>query len=475
MNFESIKFKRLFALNFYKNLRLKLGELSLGKDFVTGKNGDPYPLLYKSEDCTEEIARHSYTVGRGTAKRFLCWFFPYASYEIKADTAQGSAGICFSLPNTDEVTIELTKDELILQSGTCNERHSLPTWKSDDAAMTVSCRPGAFDVYFSNREHLEYFVSFAHPAFADSHQYSKFREGKVSILLSNGATLYKATAFIDSGISIADPRPIRYENGEVMLCDGKIYLTASIRLQSGSMQGVFSWIPGTAEFELVGVIYYDSGDGKWCRDVAASILYHREKKRWYLWVCSFAHNHILGHAEFEGDPRFGINVIDIQLMEPAKEEDGFADFVGFSGDEDPDFFWDSEIQKWRMAICRVNPETKRYRYVFFESDTPFSDYQYVGQGLEGAETGGSFVKLDGELYFLCGNDFHAVSDYRIYSKNGMVNAKFDLPDGGFRGWGTLIPVRMGPRTRLFWITFDRHRGSDYPWSYGNLYCFEAMI
>ena len=59
MNFESMEFKRLFALNFYKDLRLKLAAMSLGKDFVTGKNGDPYPLLSKSEDCAEELTRHA--------------------------------------------------------------------------------------------------------------------------------------------------------------------------------------------------------------------------------------------------------------------------------------------------------------------------------------------------------------------------------------------------------------------------------
>jgi hypothetical protein len=31
---------------------------------------------------------------------------------------------------------------------------------------------------------------------------------------------------------------------------------------------------------------------------------------------------------------------------------------------------------------------------------------------------------------------------------------------------------MGSRIRRFWLTFDRHNGSDYEWSYGNLYCFE---
>ena len=55
----------------------------------------------------------------------------------------------------------------------------------------------------------------------------------------------------------------------------------------------------------------------------------------------------------------------------------------------------------------------------------------------------------------------------------MTEAKFNFPDGGFRGWGTVIPVKQGTRTRYYWLTFDRHRGSDYNWSYGNLYCFEG--
>ena len=329
MNFASIEFKRLFALNFYKNLRLKLAQMTLGKDFVTGKNGDPSPLLDKTEDCVEELIRHSYTVRKGEAKRFLCRFFPYASYEIVADTTNGSAALCFSLPDADEVAVALTSDALILTCKDRIEQYPLPEWKVANAAMTVSCRPGAFDVYFANGKHLEHFRSFSIPSFNDSHRYDRFREGRVSVRLTEGATLYEASSFIDSGISIADPRTVRYENGEVMYENGKIYLTASIRLQAGSMQGVFSWVPGTAEFELVGAIYYDSGDGKWCRDVAASILYHREKKRWYLWVCSFAHNHILGCADFEGDPRFGINVIDIQLMKPGeKERRGSRRFLG---------------------------------------------------------------------------------------------------------------------------------------------------
>ena len=80
--------------------------------------------------------------------------------------------------------------------------------------------------------------------------------------------------------------------------------------------------------------------------------------------------------------------------------------------------------------------------------------------------------MNGELYFVCGNDFKKTSEYRVYSKNGMVTASFNYPDGGFRGWGSVFPVRVGSRIEYYWLTFDRHNGSSYNWSYGNLYCFE---
>ena len=171
--------------------------------------------------------------------------------------------------------------------------------------------------------------------------------------------------------------------------------------------------------------------------------------------------------------RFGVNVIDVELMPKANENAPIDAFLAFAGDEDPDFFHDAENSRWLMAICRRDPEAKNYRYFFYESDSPFEGYKCIGKGYAGAETGGSFVKVNGERYFLCGNDFHATSDYRIYGKHGMSAPKFDYPDGGFRGWGTLMPIRLGSRTRYFWLTFDRHRGSDYNWSYGNLYLFEA--
>ena len=54
--------------------------------------------------------------------------------------------------------------------------------------------------------------------------------------------------------------------------------------------------------------------------------------------------------------------------------------------------------------------------------------------------------------------------------------RFDHDDGGFRGWGTIVPLPYGNMTRLVWLTFDRHNADpDNRWSYGNLYAFEAFI
>ena len=303
---------------------------------------------------------------------------------------------------------------------------------------------------------------------------SVFSETTVSTLLENGA-LSSVRAYLDSGVGIADIRPIRYEDGEIMVERGRVYLTVSIRLVEGHYQGILEWIPGTSALSLVGALFYDLGDGIWSDDVAASLLYHREKRLWYLWACAFSHGHVLCHASFSGDVRFGVNVVDATLMPTAGDGDDRRAFLGFAGDEDPDFYYDAARGVWTMAICRLDGESRSYRYRFFESTEPFSGYRYIGEGVVGAETGGSFVSLEDGKIFVCGNDFHARSDYRIYDKDGMYHPKFNYPDGGFRGWGTLMPIKQGSRTRYYYLTFDRRLGSDFNWSYGNLYCFEAFM
>lgn len=462
----------------YKNLKLHLGEMSFSKDFIHTDRGDLYPLQTVPEEnameCVKENAYHFST--KNPVMRLLGHYFPFATYEMKLKELQGQAGFRFSLESA-EASVLLSRKEnlsLIFSCPEKTEQIALEEIDLCDLSLLVTCRIRSFDIYLKTGSHIRFVHSFDSDSFANSNDERLFSAATASVCFCGSGTVSEVNFYMDCGISQADIRPIRYENGDIMIEQGKIYLTISIRMEERCYQGIFSWIPGTSQFELTGALFFDAGDHLWGNDVASSILYHRTEQRWYLWVCSFSHDHILGHASFIGDVRFGVNVVDISLMEKAAPEEPLTAFKGFVGDEDPDFYYDETSGLWHMAICRLDPSVGGYRYFFFRSRQPFSDYEYIGQGADGAETGGSFVKLHSERYFCCGNSFDLRANYRLYGKDGMQNLKCDYDDGGFRGWGTLIPVTLGSRTRIFWLTFDRHNGSSFNWSYGNLYCFEAV-
>ena len=356
----------------------------------------------------------------------------------------------------------------------------LPISENADGSLTltVSLRPGAFEIYLYREYGVEYITTFEVSSFDGSLAEDFFANAGVSLFCLGKVRLCGVRSFMDSGLGLADMRSVRYENSEVMLEGGRIYFTASIRRRWGTHQGVFSWIPGTADFSMVGALFFDAGDGRWCDDVATSLIYDRMSKKWRLHVASFNHDHVIGSAVFESDVRFGVNVVDIALMPPMQDYSGAQDhlMMGKPGDEDPDLIYDEKRGKWLFSVCRHDGDSVRYRYCFFESDRPDGGFLLVGRGEVGDETGGSIMNIDGEIYFICGNSRKLRSDYRIYrwgDFSKFESLSFDYPDGGFRGWGTLLPIKVGTRERIFHITFDRVRMSEYQWSYGNFYCFEG--
>jgi len=470
MNFNEMKFQRVFSKSMYKNLKLSLAEMTFTKDFINDKRGDLYPVIAKDNACIERIEHNRYYVQNGTVERMFTRFFPYATYKISFSELKGGCGFVFHLAD-QKAELLCHEDSLSFFDGKYKQKTALSE-QLTCRTIVVSCRPGAFDVYLTKTDTLKYFCTFQSEIFANSNEKKLFDQGYVSLVIKGEAEIHSVSSYIDCGISQADIRAICYENGEPIFENGKIYFTASIRIQEGGFQGIFSLTPSLSNIEFTGALFFDCGDGFWRNYLASSLLYNRKTKEWYIWTSSFEHKHILCHASFVGEPRFGVNVIDVTTMEPSDTNDATV-FLGFKGDEDPDFYYNEQEKMWYMAICRISPVTKKYSYMFFKSENPFTDYTYIGQGHEGAETGGSFVNIDGETTFVCGNDFNKRANYRIYTKDGMQEAKFDFDDGGFRGWGTIIPVTMGSRKRYFWLTFDRHNGSSYNWSYGNIYCFEA--
>lgn len=260
MNPLYTEFKRKFSLSMYKNLKISLGEMSFFKDFTNNERGDLYPVTEKSDGCTETVGNNLYTVKNGYTKRLFCQFFPFATYEVSADITDGKVGFCFQLADT-EAKICVSKSALKYSCAESTAEEKLPDFVSEEFTLIVSCRPGAFDVYFKNSGKAEYCCTFYEERFKNSNVYNVFSSSYVLLYVKGDATVKEVLSYIDNGVSIADIRPVRYENGEVITQQGKIWFTASVRMQEGSFQGVFSWLPGTAQFNMTGALFYDCGDG----------------------------------------------------------------------------------------------------------------------------------------------------------------------------------------------------------------------
>lgn len=472
MKLQDMTWHRLFSQSLCKSKKLPLGQMSFVRDFVNDTRGDLHPLI-SGTDQQEAVYDNAYHLKQGTIQRHLGQYFPYASYEVRFSLAKGSCGFAFHIPGA-QASVHCGADSVCFCAD--GQEQTVPvSCAGNERTMIVSCRKKYFDIYFLENGVARFCCTFCAESFENCICQSVFQKGFVALCASGNVQVREAHFYIDCGVAQADIRPVHYENGDVICENGKVYLTLSIRMQENGFQGIFSWVPGTAQLDLTGALFFDCGDGMWRNYLASSLLFDRNTHQWYIWVSAFENQVRLAYGAFKGDPRFGVNVVDVTVMDAAKDGDTYRDFVGFKGDEDPDFFYNEQEKKWYLAICRVDSAIKAYRYAFFVSDNPFTGFKYIGCGEDGAETGGGFVQVDGQRYFVCGNDFKKRANYRMYGKDSMFEAKFDFDDGGFRGWGSIIPVQFGSRTRYYWLTFDRQKGSDYTWSYGNIYCFEGIF
>ncbi len=520
-----MKFRRKFSVNPYKTLKMPLGEMSFWKDWLSTDRGDPYPVLAKSGkgSLCEHTGDGRFTVrNRSDAPaaehRLLGQHFPYASYELVFHTLDNaSAGFVLRsdkdetelrvslLHNGDGNYVRIAHELTVggISRGKIVEEGEYPC--TSGMSMILSCRGKFFDVYLRNDKKPCPRLTLDIPEFSDITKYGTFVNATASLWYSvppeGNFTAEEVTFFLDAGVSHADIKPIRYEDGTVIQSDGKVFLTMSSRLEAGGFQSVISWKPSTCEFAMEGAIFFDCGDDRWCSDVASSVLFDRRTNEWYIWAASFSHGHILCHGTSAADLRYGINVIDAHLMPTESLTQSTADalaaqtgvtssttatlsddtlWLAKSGDEDPDFVYDPAKNKWYMTICRPVTDEKgtNYRYFLFESDEPFAGYKFVDKTLDGANTGGSIVRVNGKYHFVCGSNFDVRAQYNVYDLDDLsrhTRLRCDYDDGGYRGWGTILPIPCGSRTKYLWITFDRHGGSSYNWSYGNLYVYESDL
>lgn len=482
MNFENVVFRRLFSVNMRKKLRISLAEMSFENDFTVTERGNLYPAVTLMPYTAEKIENGIYHVNGGCLRRLICEHFPFAEYKINLIRLSGKAGISFLNTfsgNCVDVYVESSPNgfSVCFSTNGCIYAGGL-SFPVTAQSVSFGTRGREIDVYYEINGHRNFAGSIDVPALEDSCS-CPF---PFKALLYCEAEVFETDeilSYIDNGLALADMKPVRYIDGSTFICAGRVYFTMSSRLGSGGYQSVISWLPGTCEFRLEGAVFFDIGaKGKISGDVASCVLYDREKEEFLIWMCAFSNGHILGCGKTAGDILHGISVVDVTLMEK-KEGSTETEFYALEGDEDPDFYYDREKKKWFLSVCRVRKfgERNTYSYVKFESDEPLAGYKYYGATCKTGETGGMTVEIDGKKYFMCGAEMSEISKYRIYDAETLellTEAEYDYPDGGFRGWGTLLPVNAGNRHRVFQLTFDRVLSSDFNWSYGNLYVFEAV-
>lgn len=514
MDLHSITFKRRFSVNYYGNLRLKCGEMSFHKDYINDRRGNPYPLMGGTHYGTganekfggtveETVLNGCYTVharkgsttidengdplpvnvnsDKQRVKRLLGGFFPWHIYEIDfSSLLDGCIGISAeSREGNVEVLLSSNGILKVNAEGQHFEFEAQIPQKSDrPRTLSISFRAGALAVYIGKYgNYTQKVCDMRLPTLdrlrAESALHTAHAYLITEVACGGEVAIDRAEWFLSAGLSQADMRPVKYENGEIMIREGRIFLTASARLETGSYQVVLSWNPTLCDFRLEGTLLFDCGDGMLCGDVASSIVYDRSKNRWLIWMCMFSHGHFLGRTEAANCPLFGINYIDVIPMEKACDGDMLTAFKGFRGDEDPDLIKIGD--KWHLAVCRL--ENGKYKYYHFVSDDPLGGFTYVDHTPGVEKTGGSFVLChDGKVRFVCGSDFSKRAVYDVYPLENFTaceHLKCDFDDGGFRGWGSVMLLPCGTRRRYTWITFDRHNATAYNWSYGNIYVFDS--
>ena len=490
MKLYDLEFKRIFSTSNRRKYRIPIAEMSFSNEFIGDKRSDLYPVLNSCGEFKESINSGIYSASSekgGLVSRLIGAFFPYYTYSIGIESIK-SARVGISLLHLEhklyasfsesDASVEfmgrtILKKECEIRSGD---------------TVSVTFRAGGISLYRirDGKETLidDFCDNANDSAIKDlsenglyallSEKVYKESPAALQILLGENseAKISSVSVCVSGGIGQADIRPMKYENGEVITEGGRVFLTASERLETGAYQSILSWLPTTSDIRMEGALFFDLGDGVASNDVATSAVYDRNLNQWYIWFCAFSHGHALARAKTTADIRHGISIIDAEPLSKLPESDKINLGAVF-GDEDPDLIWHGG--KWHLSVCRY--EADGYHYYKFTSDSPLDNFTFADRTPGKEKTGGSFVNFEGEIYFVCGSDFkrRAVYEaYDLYDFSAPHELKHDFDDGGFRGWGSVFGLNIGTRRRYFHITFDRFLTSKkWNWSYGNVYLFEA--
>ena len=269
MKLQDVTFRRKYSVNPYKNLTLKLYEMSMFKDWVNDKRGDPYTVLAKEGDIFERIADASYIVTSekgGTVCRLLGDFFPHYSYDVEiGELANCKAGIRAITPDG------------VIEAGISSEGYAYTKVNGEETRgeckaekgdiFTVNFRGNGISLYINKGRRPELIFDKAYNEVDELRYEAKFTATKAALFAEMGENSVfradKVEAYLCGANSHADMKPVKYEDGTPIIENGRVYMSMSSRLEAGAYQSIISFNPTLCDFKLEGALFFDCGDGKW--------------------------------------------------------------------------------------------------------------------------------------------------------------------------------------------------------------------
>ncbi len=280
-------------------------------------------------------------------------------------------------------------------------------------------------------------------------------------------TLHRAESALTCGTGQADPQIIQYTDGTPLIRDGRLYLcftTRGFERIFDSYQGVYSLDLASYELRLEGALFFGKEDGIMYGFHATKVVYDHTTEEFLVMTTTHEDTHTLAYCSTKADLLHGLHFLECKELDfPHNYTRGHK-----FNTEDPDFFYDSEAKKWRLAYCAL--KDKSYVTYLCESDNWNGPYTQIAESKQNNNTGIRITTVGGRRYVLSGgtDTTFYIYDYPTLRYEGTFRQQY--ANGGFRGWPTIVPVPYGNYERYLWITFDRGAQTGR-YSYGTLYFY----
>ena len=398
-------------------------------------------------------------------------FHPYLCYEAEfsALSENEEAGITF-YPNEgagkririvyrngeiQSIASEEDKDNILAQKqiGTTEKIHLRVQYTGVRFHVFHLCENGNADLLYSVENDMRAVES------CTTHSFGIYANGNI--------TLHKAQSALTCGTGQADPQIIQTTDGQPLIRDGRLYIcftTRGFERIFDSYQGIYSLDLASYELRLEGAMFFGKGDGLMYGFHATKAVYNPSTEEFLVMTTTHEDTHTLAFCSTKSDLLHGLHFLECEELDfPHNYTRGH----GYNT-EDPDFFYDSEAGKWRLAYCAL--KDKSYVTYLCESDKWNGPYTLIAESEYNNNTGIRITTVGGRRYVLSGGSgttFY-IYDYPTLRYEGTFRQQY--ANGGFRGWPTIVPIPYGNYERYLWITFDRGAQTG-KYSYGTLYFY----